>query len=85
MITSNAVELTYTVTDAISGDPIPDVNVWFTTDGAGNCTTWTGTTDTLGVARDANNKATIIDNGTYFVWRQKQGYMFSDPDIIKGE
>jgi len=75
-----AVEFTYTLTDSVSGDPIAEADIWITTDLAGTNVIWRGTTDAFGIARDVNNNKPRLDAGTYYFWRQKAGYTFSDPD-----
>lgn len=77
----NAVEYTYTITDAITGLPIEGVEVWFTTDAAGSNIVWAGVTDAFGVARDVLEAKPWLDAGTYYVWRQKTGYAFTNPDV----
>jgi len=76
---------TYTITDSVTLNPIPDVQVWFSTDVAGANTVWTGFTDAFGVARDANANRPCLDAGTYFVWAQRVGYTpdaFPDTEVI---
>lgn len=65
--------VTYTVTTA--GDtPVAGVGVWLTTDIAGdNTVAGTLTTDTFGEVDF------LLDSGTYYVWRQKAGYNFTNP------
>jgi len=75
------VDYTYTVTEAGSGNPIEGANVSIATDNAGANVVWRGVTDTFGVARDAtNNEKPFLDPGTYFIWVQKAGYTFPNPD-----
>ena len=78
--TISAVEFTYTVTDSATTNPLEGVEIHFTTDIAGNNVVWSGTTDTFGIARDSQNQKPYLDPGTYYVWRRKSGYSFSDPD-----
>jgi hypothetical protein len=75
-----SIEFTYTVTNIITGLPIPGVNVWFTTDIAGLNVVWAGLTDSFGIAKDLNDNLPRLDVGVYYVWRQKAGFVFSDPD-----
>lgn len=73
---SGGTSWTYTVTDADSGLPIADAEVWISTDSAGS-NVIAGTLRT-----DANGEATfMLDAGTYYVWTQKTGYNFSNPDM----
>lgn len=76
----NAIAFTYTLTDDDTSDPIQGAEVWFTPDSAGQIVTWAGMTDVNGVARDAAGNLPRLDAGTYYVWRQKPGYIFDDPD-----
>lgn len=80
--TINAIEFTYTLTQPPEGvgAPIPGAVVWFTTDLAGLYVVWSGSTDAFGVARDSNGRLPRLDPGTYYVFRQKSGYDFDDPD-----
>lgn len=75
-----AVQFTYTLTDSSSNEPIEGVSVWFTTDSGGTNVVWQGETDTFGVARDGGGSLPYLAAGTYFVWRSKVGYVFTDPD-----
>jgi hypothetical protein len=77
---AGAIEYTYTVTDAATGNPIEGVDVWATTDLGGANIVWRGTTDTFGVARDAANKRPWLDAGIYYFWCQLAGYSFTNPD-----
>lgn len=76
-----AEEFQYTVTDAVTTNPIAGVRVWFSTDNAGTNVVWQGTTDAFGVARDEFGELPRLDPGTWYVWRHKVGYIFTDPDI----
>ena len=72
---TGATEFTYNVTDEDSGDPIAQVLVWVTTDNdaEGNLVA-SGYTDTWG------DVVFYLDAGTYYLWRQKVGYDFENPD-----
>ncbi len=73
---AGSITFTYTVTDADSGDPIADVDVWVTTDAAGaNVVAGTLQTNAVGVV------VFMLDPGNYYIWRQRSGYNFSDPDL----
>jgi hypothetical protein len=76
-----AYEFTYTVTDAVTTDPIFGVRVWFSTDVNGLHVVWQGSTDTFGVARDEFGELPRLDAGTYYVFRHSVGYVFADPDV----
>lgn len=78
--TAGAVEYTYTVRDTITTNPIPGVEVWITTDVAGNNVVWNGNTDAFGVARDESGALPLLDPGIYQFWSQKAGYNFPNPD-----
>lgn len=69
-------EWEYVVTDSVSGDPIPFVSVWITSDEAGTNTIARATSDTSGVA------TFYLDAGaTVYVWKSKDGYDFgTQPD-----
>lgn len=79
--TPGAVEYTYTITNTSTGLPIEDVFVKFTTDAAGLNTAWIGQTDVFGVARDVEGSLPLLDPGTYYIWRNKIGFTFVDPDV----
>lgn len=79
--TVNSIDFTYTLTDSVTTLPIEGAEVWFTTDVGGLNIVWKGFTDTFGVARDENGFLPDLDVGVYFVWRQRTGYTFVDPDI----
>ena len=78
--TINSIEFTYTVTRSDNGNPIEGVEVWIATDVSGNNIAWYGSTDALGVARDGNDNLPRLDPGTYYFFRQKSGFTFTDPD-----
>ena len=67
---------TYTLTETGTGDPIPDAEVWVTTDLAGNNIIYDGQTD-------VNGQVTFyLTPGTYYIWRRKAGYTFDpQPDV----
>jgi hypothetical protein len=65
---------TYTVTDSVSGLSIAGVAVWATTDLAGENIVAYDTTN------ESGQVTFYIAAGTYYLWRQKSGYTFSDPD-----
>lgn len=76
-----AVRYTYTMTNGVSGAPLPGVQIWISVDAAGTNVVWAGVTDTFGVALDMNGKKPLLDPGTYYFWRKRPGFIFSDPDI----
>lgn len=70
---SGATATVYTVLDG-DEDPIDGASVWVTTDEAGTIIIASGTTNSFG-------KVTFyLDSGTYYVWTQKAGYDFTNPD-----
>lgn len=75
------ITFTYTVTDSVSGNPIPEVIVRISTDVSGSNIIWKGLTDSYGIAKDINGDLPNLDAGTVYIWRQKTGYIFSDPDV----
>lgn len=78
--TPAAIAFTYTITNSVTGNPIDGVEVTITTDSAGNNIVWVGVTDAFGIARDENSNLPYLDPGTYYFFRQKGGFIFSDPD-----
>lgn len=78
--TAGAVSYTYTVKNTVDSNPIPGVEVWITTDVAGNNVVWNGYTDTFGVARDEGGSLPLLDPGTYQFWCKKPGFDFPNPD-----
>lgn len=78
--TITAVEFTYTVTNSVTSAPLEGVQVWIATDSAGSYVVWAGTTDASGVARDSNSGLPLLDPGTYYFWRQRAGFTFTNPD-----
>lgn len=71
---------TYTITNSVTSAPIDGVRVDFATDAAGQYVVWTGFTDAFGVARDQAGNLPRLDPGTYYIYRQKAGFTFADPD-----
>lgn len=84
MPSAGALEITYTVKEdnEDTGDAIEGVSVWITTDESGGDVIWSGVTNSSGVLVDPIDGTTKprLDAGTYYFWRQKSGYVFSDPD-----
>ena len=71
---AGANEFTYTLTETGSGDPIADADIWATTDSAGTDVIASGRTNQYGVL------TFYLDSGTVYIWRQKSGYNFTNPD-----
>lgn len=78
--TITSVQFTYTLTDNDTGLPIEGAQIWFATDIVGSNIVWAGITDAFGVVRDIHSQLPRLDPGTYYVFRQKAGYTFNDPD-----
>jgi len=71
---AGAIAWTYTVTNSVTSQPIADVDVWVTSDAAGENVLASGRTD-------QNGAVTFnLDAGTVYVWSQKSGFNFSNPD-----
>lgn len=68
------IEFTYTLTDADSGDPIADAKIWATTDSAGTHVINEAYTNASGVV------VFNLEAGTYYFFRKKAGYNFTNPD-----
>lgn len=71
---SGAITFTYTLTNAITHLPIADADVWVTSDAAGANTLASGRTNQFG------RVVFYLDAGTVYVWRQKSGWDFTNPD-----
>lgn len=71
---AGAITWVYNVTNQVSGQPIGDVDVWVTTDIAGSNVVASGRTDAFG------NVTFYLDAGTYYLWSQKSGFNFENPD-----
>lgn len=72
---AGAISWPYVVTNAITGLPIADVDVWVSTDLAGSNVIASGRTNQAGTI------TFNLDAGTVYMWRQKSGYNFSpNPD-----
>ncbi|MGP1666379.1 MAG: hypothetical protein ACTS5I_10830 [Rhodanobacter sp.] len=71
---AGAIVWTYTLTNANTGLPIADADVWITSDSAGANVLASGRTNASGVVTFA------LDAGEIFVWRQKSGWNFTNPD-----
>lgn len=76
----SAKQFTYTVTDQTTALPVAGVQVSFTPDVGGLMVVWSGFTDVFGVAKDVYGNLPMLQPGTYYVWRNKPGYLANDPD-----
>lgn len=71
---SGAYETTITIRDN-SGNIIPDCEVWITSDAAGN----TRVAGPLYTDDEGEVEFYLNDGATYYLWRKKAGYNFSNP------
>lgn len=71
---AGATEFVYTLTTDPGGDPIADADIWVTSDAAGTTVLASGRTDQYGII------TFYLDPGTVYIWRQKSGYNFTNPD-----
>lgn len=72
---AGASEFEYVLLDADTSDPIADADVWVTTDAAGSNVVASGRT-----AQDGS-VTFYLDSGTVYIWRQKSGWDFANPDV----
>ena len=70
---AGSIASTYTVVDG-DEDPIDGVSVWVSTDLAGDNVVASGTSNVSGEV------VFYLDAGTYYIWSQKAGYDFTNPD-----
>lgn len=71
---SGAIPFTYTLTSSVDGSAIADADVWVTSDMGGSSLLASGRTNAIG-------QVTFhLDAGTVYVWRQKSGWNFFNPD-----
>jgi hypothetical protein len=68
--------ITWPITITQGGSPVPDCDVWVTTDEGGTEYVASGETNSAGVV------TFYLDAGDYYVWCQKAGYNFSMPTKI---
>ncbi len=71
---SGAITFIYTLTSSVNAAPIAQADVWVTTDEAGANVIASGTTS------DTGTVTFYLDAGTYYVWRAKSGWDFTNPD-----
>lgn len=72
---AGAITWAYVLTNSITTLPIADATVWVTSDSAGNNVLASGLTDAFG------SVTFFLDAGTVYVWRQKSGFNFVNPDV----
>jgi hypothetical protein len=65
---------TYTLNDQ-DAQPIPYATIWVTSDAGGTAIEASGQTDAAGQV------TFLLNAGTYYVWRKKRGYRFTNPDV----
>ena len=71
---TGATTFTYTLTSTVDSAVISDAQVWVTTDQAGTNVVASGTTD------DNGQVTFYLDAATYYIFRQKSGWSFDNPD-----
>ena len=72
---AGAITFTYTLTSSEDASPIADADVWVATDAGNTNIIASDTTDSSGQV------VFYLDAGTYYIFRQKDGWNFSNPDI----
>jgi hypothetical protein len=82
---AGCINFTYTLTDITTGLPVPNANIWITSDLAGLNVLWTGETNAVGIALDSNSDLPCL-NGlpptTYYFWALKSGLVANAfPDL----
>ena len=65
---SGAITFVYTLTSSVDGTPIPNADVWVTTDAGGLNVVAAGVTNMAGQV------TVFLDAGTYYFWRAKDGF-----------
>ncbi len=71
---AGAITFDYNLTNSQNSQPIADADVWVTTDEAGTNVIASGKTDQFG------DVTFYLDAGTVYVWSQKTGFDFDNPD-----
>ena len=74
MLGAGAITWTYNLVDAL-GAAIGNAQIWVTTDAAGTIVIASDITDAFG------NATFYLDPGTYYIWGEKPGYNFTNPDL----
>lgn len=75
-----AVEVPYIVYRPDGITPIEGVKVEVHRNAAGTDVYWVGWTNALGEARDTYNLYPRLDPGTWYFFRKREGYTFTNPD-----
>ena len=65
--------VSHTITVNSGGSPLDGVDVWVTTDVSGSNVAARGTTNAFGQV------TFFLDTGTYYGWKQLNGYSFTNP------
>lgn len=79
---AGGVRYEYTVYNASTGLPEPEVIVTVSVDANGDNSIWSGVTDAFGIARDIYDNLPLLDAGTYYFWKKKVGFIDDqNPDI----
>lgn len=73
---AGGVSSTYTLTRTGSGTPIDDAAIWVTTDSAGTNVVASGRTNASGQI------TFMLDAATYYFWRRKAGWNFTNPQEV---
>lgn len=71
---AGAITFTYTLTNSVGGAAIADADIWATSDEAGTTVLASGRTNSDGEV------VFYLDAGTVYIWRQKTGWNFTNPD-----
>lgn len=71
---AGAITFVYTLTDADTMLPIAGADVWATSDSGGS------TVLASGITNGSGQVTFYLDAGTVYIWRQKPGYNFTNPD-----
>ena len=71
---SGAITFTYTLTSSEDSTAVTGADIWATSDQAGNTVVASGVTDANG------QMVFYLDAGTYYIWAQKPGWNFDNPD-----
>lgn len=70
-----AISWSYTLTNSVTGLPIADADIWVTSNAQGTNVLASGRTNQSGVVQF------FLDAGVVYVWRQKSGWNFDNPDV----
>lgn len=71
---AGAITFTYTLTSSVDSSVITGADVWATSDSGGNTVVASGTTNASGQV------VFYLDAGTYYIWAEKSGWNFTNPD-----